>query len=62
MSAQCLSLHRVAYDSVAAAFRAEAQFVNAAGIQRRPVEWRGPFTADFRRIASGLRDAALGSA
>lgn len=59
MSTRCLSLHRVVYDSVAAAFRAEAQFVNAAGIQRRRVEWRGPFTAEFARIARGLQDAAL---
>ncbi|MBY4893900.1 hypothetical protein KUL25_14165 [Rhodobacteraceae bacterium N5(2021)] len=62
MSANCLSLHRVAYDTAAAAFRAEAQYVNAAGIQRRPVEWHGPFTAEFARIAGGLRDAALSGA
>lgn len=59
MSTHCLSLHRVAYDTVAAAFHAEAQFVSASGIQRRRVEWRGPRTADFTRIAGGLRDAAL---
>ena len=62
MSTQCLSLHRVVYDSVAAAFRAEAQFVNASGIQRRLVEWHGPLTAEFTRIARGLRDAAHATA
>ncbi|WP_044007127.1 hypothetical protein [Jannaschia sp. CCS1] len=59
MSTHCLSLHSVAYDTVAAVFHAEAQFVSAAGVQRRRVEWRGPTTADFARIARGLRDAAL---
>lgn len=59
MSAHCLSLHRVAYDTTAAVFRAEAQFVNATGIQRRRVVWPGPFTAEFAHIARGLRDAAL---
>lgn len=59
MSPNCLSLHRVAYDPDAAAFRAEAQFVDAAGVHRRPILWRGPTTSDFNRIARGLRDAAL---
>ncbi len=59
MSTPCLSLHRVAYDPTAAAFRAEAQIVDARGIHRRPILWRGPTTAEFKRIASGLRDAAL---
>jgi len=59
MSTHCLSLHRVAYDPDAAAFRAEAQFVDATGIQRRPIIWRGPTNAEFTRIACGLRDAAL---
>ncbi|GAB5449464.1 hypothetical protein [Gymnodinialimonas sp.] len=59
MSTPCLSLHRVAYDPDAAAFRAEAQFVNATGVHRRGIMWRGPFTAEFPRIARGLRDAAL---
>lgn len=62
MSAPCLSLHRVAYDPDAAAFRAEAQYLDATGIRRRPVQWRGPCTAGFRRIARGLRDAALAGA
>ena len=62
MSANCLSLHRVAYDTAAAVFRAEAQFVDATGIQRRRVVWHGPFTAEFARIAGGLRDAALATA
>lgn len=59
MSTACLSLHRVAYDPAACAFRAEAQFVDAHGIHRRGVQWHGPTTADFTRIARGLRDAAL---
>lgn len=62
MSTHCLSLHSVAYDPDACAFRAEAQYVNATGIQRLGVVWRGPTTAEFTRIASGLRDAALISA
>lgn len=62
MSTNCLSLHRVAYDPDACAFRAEAQFVDAAGIQRRGVLWRGPTTAEFTRIARGLRDAAQATA
>lgn len=62
MSANCLSLHRVAYDAHACAFRAEAQYVDAKGIHRRGVEWRGPFTAEFTRIAGGLRDAAMRAA
>lgn len=58
MSTHCLSLHGVAYDPDARAFRAEAQFVNASGIQRRGVVWHGPTTAEFTRIARGLSDAA----
>ncbi|QXT40228.1 hypothetical protein [Gymnodinialimonas ceratoperidinii] len=58
MSINCLSLHRVAYDTAARAFCAEAQYVNASGVQRRRVHWRGPFTAEFQRIAGGLQDAA----
>ncbi|WP_224816264.1 hypothetical protein [Hasllibacter sp. MH4015] len=60
MSTQALSLHRVAYDPEMSAFRAEAQILDASGIHRRPILWRGPTTADFKRIARGLRDAALG--
>ncbi len=59
MSTPCLSLHRVAYDPHAHAFLAEAQILDVTGIRRRPVQWRGPVTAEFARIASGLRDAVL---
>jgi hypothetical protein len=59
MSTPCLSLHRVAYDPEAHAFRAEAQILDTTGIHRRPILWRGPTTAEFGRIARGLRDAAL---
>lgn len=62
MSTQYLSLHRVAYDPSVGAFRAEAQFVDARGIHRRGVLWRGPTTAEFTRIARGLSDAARISA
>lgn len=55
----CLSLHRVAYDPITSAFRAEAQYLDATGIHRRPIVWHGPTTAGFARIARGLRDAAL---
>jgi hypothetical protein len=62
MSSPCLSLHRVAYDPHAAAFRAEVQYLDATGIRRRIVQVRVPLTAGFHRIASGLRDAALAGA
>ena len=62
MSTPCLSLHRVAYDPEAAAFRAEVQYVDITGIHRRPVQWRAPVTADFPHITRGLRDAALAGA
>jgi hypothetical protein len=62
MSTPCLSLHRVAYDPDASAFRAEVQYIDATGIRRRPIVWRGPTTADFACIARGLRDAALTAA
>jgi hypothetical protein len=58
MSINCLSLHRVVYDTAARAFSAEAQYVDASGIQRRRVHWRGPCTAEFKRIAGGLHRAA----
>ncbi|MEJ6390291.1 hypothetical protein [Gymnodinialimonas ulvae] len=61
MSSRCLSLHRVAYDPDAAAFRAEVQYLDATGICRRVVQVRVPLTAGFHRIASGLRDAAMSS-
>lgn len=57
MPTPCLSLHRVAYDTEARAFVAEVQFLDMTGICRRSVEWRGPITAEFARIAGGLRDA-----
>ncbi len=59
MSTSCLSLHRVAYDPEASAFRAEVQYLDITGIRRRIVQVRAPITAEFHRIASGLRDAAL---
>ena len=59
MSIPCLSLHRVAYDTHARAFLAEAQILDGSGICRRPVQWHGPATAEFARIASGLRDAVM---
>ena len=59
MSSPCMSLHRVAYDPEAKLFRAEAQILDVTGVQRRPCTWPGPFTAEFSRIAAGLRDAAL---
>ena len=62
MSTQCLSLHRVAYDPEAAAFKAEAQYLDATGIHRRVVMLRAPMTAGFQRITRGLRDAALSAA
>jgi hypothetical protein len=61
MSIPCLSLHRVAYDARARAFLAEAQILDPTGIHRRPVTWHGPATAEFERIASGLRDAVIGA-
>lgn len=62
MSTPCLSLHRVAYDPEAAAFRAEVQYLDATGVRRRTVELRAPMTAGFQRITRGLRDAALAGA
>ncbi|MEJ6392863.1 hypothetical protein V8J82_06340 [Gymnodinialimonas sp. 2305UL16-5] len=62
MPTPCLSLHRIAYDPVALAFLAEAQFLDTTGVRRRRITWRGPVTAEFQRIASGLRDAALSAA
>ncbi len=62
MSTPCLSLHRVAYDPEASAFRAEVQYLDATGIHRRVVQLRAPLTAEFQRITRGLRDAALAAA
>ncbi|MEX3017740.1 hypothetical protein [Gymnodinialimonas hymeniacidonis] len=62
MSTPCLSLHRVAYDPEASAFRAEVQYLDASGIRRRVVQVRAPLTAGFQRITRGLRDAALAAA
>lgn len=58
MTYPCLSLHRVSYDDLTRSFCAEAQYVDALGIHRLLVHWHGPLTAEFNRIASGLRDAA----
>lgn len=50
----CGSLHHVQYDTANTCFRAEMQILDATGIHRIACSWRGPVTAGFRQIATGL--------